>query len=74
MHRVAYGMGMSIFLIEYPNYLARYPREPQMPLRDQIHRDSLAFYDFLVSNGINDNEIVIIGRSLGTSFASFIGN
>lgn len=63
---------MHIFSIEYPDYLQSYESVPNSNVVEQIHRSALAFYDYLLEMGVQQNEIVIIGRSLGTSFASYL--
>lgn len=65
---------MDIFALEYPGYLQDYPGTNMhtTPRHEEIHKTALDFYDYLLSKGVKDAEIVVIGRSLGTSFASYL--
>jgi abhydrolase domain-containing protein 17 len=61
---------MNSIAMEYPGY-GIYKGKP---CDKQIEKDALTIFDFLVSCGVKDEKIMVIGRSLGSGPATFLAS
>jgi fermentation-respiration switch protein FrsA (DUF1100 family) len=63
--RLLYGRGLSLFMIDYRGYGASEGR----PSEKGINEDGLAAYDYLLERGVTPENLIVFGRSLGSTVA-----
>ncbi|MCH2205322.1 MAG: alpha/beta hydrolase [Lentisphaerales bacterium] len=66
--KVWVDFGYNILLYDY----AGYGKSTGIPNEANLYKDVKTCYDWLIANGINKDEIIAHGRSLGGASASFI--
>lgn len=49
-----------------------YGGTPGTPSQEALYEDALAIYDYVVASGTNPNDIVVMGRSLGSGLATML--
>ena len=71
LNHLRFTLSINVLAPEYPGY-GIYPGRPNQEL---IFKDSLHLYDYLTSAlGISPNNIIIFGRSLGTSPGTYLAS
>lgn len=71
LSHIRFTLSINVIAPEFPGYgiYSGYPTE------GQIFNDSLTVFDYMVENmGISKNNIIILGRSLGTSIATHLAS
>lgn len=49
-----------------------YGGSPGTPSQEALYQDALAIYDYVIANGTDPSEIVVMGRSLGSGLAAML--
>ena len=64
-------IGVTFYAIEYPSYSCYLTCFPAL-ISNTIKADSLLFYDYLLKNNRNREDIYVMGRSIGSGGASYL--
>lgn len=62
--------GAGYLAVEYPGYAGN----PAKPTEKTIYKSALAHFDWLIANGINSDQIIIYGHSLGAASAVHVAS
>jgi len=62
--------GLNVLIFDYRGY----GESPGSPSAEGVNQDTLAVYDYLVSQGISGKNIIPYGRSIGSGPATYLAN
>lgn len=66
--RLLFGRGLSLFMVDYRGY----GRSGGQPSEKGIYTDGQAAYDYLISRDYAPDNIIIFGRSLGSTVTTYV--
>ncbi len=68
--RLLFDRDLSLFMVEYRGY----GKNDGEPSEKGIYRDGQGAYDYLISRGIAPENLIIFGRSLGSTVAVYVAS
>lgn len=68
--RLLVDRGLSLFMVDYRGY----GKSEGAPSEDGIYADGQGAYDYLMSRGVEPQNLIVFGRSLGSSVAVYVAS
>jgi len=68
--RLLFDRGLSLFMVEYRGY----GKSGGEPSEKGINLDGQGAYDYLISRGIRPENLIVFGRSLGSTVAVYVAS
>lgn len=68
--KLLFDRGLSIFMVDYRGY----GRSEGKPSEKGINKDAQAAYDYLLAHGVEVDNLIVFGRSLGSTVAIYVAS